>query len=160
MKKQLLAIVIFALVFIFTSARYETPADGRVGFSAPGFVVGDSETEVELQNLRGKYVLVSFWSSTDAASRIANMQYDRMARNHEKLEFVAVNYDPSEAVYKEIVRIDGLDTGAQFHDAEGNASRIYKAYRLDEGFCGMLVSPEGKIVAVNPSNETLESYVG
>lgn len=160
MKKQLLAIVIIASIFIFTSASYETPADSRIGYNAPGFAVENDESAVELQSMRGKYVLVSFWSSTDAESRIANITYDRMARNHKELSFVAVNYDPSEAVYGEIVKIDNLRVGAQFHDSEGSASKIYKAYRLDEGYCAMLISPEGKIVAINPSEETIETYIG
>ena len=160
MKKQLLLIVIAAFIFIFTSARYETPADSRIGYTAPGFSVEKDGNKVELQKLRGAYVLVSFWSSTDAESRIATIAYDRLARNHAEMEFVAVNYDPSAAVYDEIVKIDNLAAESQFRDAEGSASSIYKAYRLNDGFCAMLISPEGKIVAVNPSAEIIENYIG
>lgn len=160
MKKQLFLIVILAFIFIFTSARYETPADSRIGYAAPGFSVENDESRVELQKLRGNYVLVSFWSSTDAQSRIATIAYDRIARNHEEMEFVAVNYDPSAAVYNEIVKIDNLAAESQFHDAEGSASSIFKAYHLGEGFCAMLISPEGKIVAVNPSAEMIENFIG
>ena len=160
MKKQLLLIVIAAFIFIFTSARYETPADSRIGYTAPGFSVENDGSKVELQKLRGNYVLVSFWSSTDAESRIATIAYDRLARNHAEMEFVAVNYDPSAAVFDEIVKIDALAAESQFRDAEGSASSIYKAYRLEDGYCSMLISPEGKIVAVNPSEETIESYIG
>ena len=88
MKKQLLLIVIAAFIFIFTSARYETPADSRIGYTAPGFSVEKDGNKVELQKLRGAYVLVSFWSSTDAESRIATIAYDRLARNHAEMEFV------------------------------------------------------------------------
>ena len=160
MKKQLLLIVIAAFIFIFTSAQLETPADSRIGYTAPGFSVENDGSKVELQKLRGAFVLVAFWSSTDAESRIATIAYDRLAHNHAEMEFVAVNFDPSAAVYDEIVRIDNLAAESQFRDAEGSASSIYKAYRLEDGYCSMLISPEGKIVAVNPSAETIESYIG
>ena len=160
MKKQLLLIVIAAFIFIFTSARYETPADSRIGYTSPRFSVEKDGNKVELQKLRGAYVLVSFWSSTDAESRIATIAYDRLARNHAEMEFVAVNYDPSAAVYNEIVKNDALAAESQFRDAEGSASGIFKAYNLENGYCAMLISPEGKIVAVNPSAETIENFIG
>lgn len=159
MKKTLLAIVIFVAFFIFTSARYEAPADSRVGHSAPGFVVGEKNATIELQNLRGRYVLVSFWSSTDAGSRIANLQYDRVAKSYKNLEYVAVNYDPSRSVYEEIVKIDSLNTDRQFYDNDGKKSKTYKAYRLDEGFQSVLIAPDGKILAVNPEPEKIYKYV-
>ena len=105
-------------------------------------------------------MLVSFWSSTDAESRIATIAYDRLARNHAEMEFVAVNYDPSAAVFDKIVKIDALAAESQFRDAEGSASGIFKAYNLENGYCAMLISPEGKIVAVNPSAETIENFIG
>ena len=160
MKKQLLLIVIAAFIFIFTSARYETHADSRLGYTAPGFSVEKAANKVELQKLRGAYVLVSFWSSTDAEPRLATIAYDRLARNHAEMEFVAVNYDPSAAVFDEIVKIDALAAESQFRDAEGSASGIFKAYNLENGYCAMLISPEGKIVAVNPSAETIENFIG
>lgn len=159
MKKTLLAIVIIAAFFIFTSARYEAPADSRIGYSAPGFVVGDEGATVELQDFKGKYVLLSFWSSTDAESRIANLQYDRLARSHKNFEYVAVNYDPSVAVYNEIVKIDNLKADSQYHDNDGANSKTYKAYRLGDGFQSLLIAPDGKVIAVNPEPETIDDYV-
>lgn len=160
MKKTLLAIVTFAAFFIFTSARYQAPADSKIGHNAPGFVVSDNDATIELQKLRGRYVLVTFWSSTDAESRIANLQYDRIANNSKKFEYVAINYDPSEAVYEEVVKIDGLSTRQQYRDDDGENSKIYKSYRLGEGFQSLLISPEGKILAVNPEKEDIDKYVG
>lgn len=159
MKKTLLAIVIFAAIFIFTSAGYQAPADSRIGHSAPGFVVSDKDATFELQGLRGRYVLVAFWSSTDAESRIANIRYDRVANNRNDLEYVAVNYDPSEAVFNEIVKNDSLNERKQYHDNGGTDSKIYKSYRLSDGFQSLLISPDGKIIAVNPDPEKIDEYV-
>ena len=160
MKKQLLLIVIAAFIFIFTSARYETPADSRIGYTAPGFSVENDGSKVELQKLRGNYVLVSFWSSHDPDAPIATQAYHLPPRNHPETDILAVNYDPSAAVYNEIVKIDNLAAESQFRDAKGSASSIYKAYNLEKGYCAMLISPEGKIVAVNPSAEIIENYIG
>ena len=153
MKKTLLAALAFASLFVvFASARYATPADSRLGGKAPGFALaeGDSAT-TRLQDYCGKYVLLTFWSSTDPQSRIANIKYDRATRADSTIAYVAINYDPSGAVYSEIVKRDSLAEASQHHDSAGTASRIYKAYGLTDGFTSVLIAPTGRIVAVDPA---------
>ena len=156
MKKTFLAAVtIAAIFFLFTSARYEAPAGDRAGGRAPGFTLIEGDSELSLQDFRGEHVLLTFWSSTDPESRIANLRYDRIARASGAVRHVAINYDPSEAVFGEVVRADALERSSQRRDDGGSRSRIFRAYKLDKGFRTVLIDPDGVVIAVNPTPDQI-----
>ena len=156
MKKFLYAFSVVAAVFFFSSAYSPENAGTRVGSDAAGFAVTNDSNAISLQSLRGSYVLISFWSSTDANSRIANKMYNDVALNDNvQLNYVAVNFDPSENVFDEITNIDKLHKPAQFHVNNGEKSVFFEKYRLDEGYKSYLVNPDGVIIAENPTESDL-----
>lgn len=156
MKKSLITIAGFVLLLIFTSAYRSDAFDAKKGSLAPSFEVSNDDTLVSLQNLKGKFVLLSFWSSADADSRISNIQYDAVARkNNSKLALVAVNYDRNEPIYREIIKRDKLQKNYQFFDQDGLKSKIFERYHLDQGFKSYLINPAGEIIAENPSTSQL-----
>lgn len=154
MNKTLLTIVTLVLLTLFTSAYYATPADSRVGYKAPALVL-DSDNELSpLRQHRGESVLLTFWSSADADSRLDNMRYDRLSRDAAYVH-VSVNLDRSASVFNSIVNIDSLNrlthygTSAEMHDA------IIQSWRLESGYHSFLIDREGVIVAVDPDEKTL-----
>jgi len=152
MKKFLAPVAIIALVTLFMSARYVTPADSRTGFQAPNFTVANAQGALSLQELRGNYTLVTFWSSTDAQSRLANRQYDRLTASTDgHVRHLAVNLDPSEGVFTQLVTLDGLDSNAQYHAQGDEAQHLAQVWRLDSGYNSYLVDPDGTIIAINPN---------
>ena len=156
MKKFLYAFSVVAAVLLFSSAYSPQNAGTRVGSDAAGFAVTNDSNAISLQSLRGSYVLISFWSSTDANSRIANKMYNDFALNDNvQLNYVAVNFDPSENVFDEITNIDKLHKPAQFHVNNGEKSVFFEKYRLDEGYKSYLVNPDGVIIAENPTESDL-----
>ncbi|MGM9804712.1 MAG: TlpA family protein disulfide reductase [Muribaculaceae bacterium] len=158
MKKALLAIVTFAILLIFPSAYSSKTIDSRIGYQAPNFTVSNSDTAVSLQMMRGKYVLLTFWSSDDANSRISNIHYNRVASNNSKVQHLAVNYDRSEKVFDQVTLIDNLLHGTQFHDNQGSESTLHKTYRINEkGYRTVLINPHGEIISENPSDSELAS---
>lgn len=58
MSKSLFTIATLAILLVFTSAYYTTPADGRVGYQAPSLTVDNQAGSISLSQLRGKYVVV------------------------------------------------------------------------------------------------------
>lgn len=160
MKKTLLRIVTACLFFIFLTAYSSNPFRGTVGNVAPNFKVENDLTTVELQKLKGKYVLLSFWNSVDAESRIANIQYDREVRALDGIDFVAVNFDSSFGVYQEILKNDELNAVSQFYEREGSESMLYARYELARGMKALLLDKTGKVVAENPSPEELKGLAG
>lgn len=157
MNKIFLTFAIVGLLTLFTSAYYSAPDDSRIGYKAPALVLGNDDNGLKpLQQHRGENVLVSFWTSADAQSRIDNLKYDRLSK-HDGSSFihVSVNLDRSHSVFNSIVVVDNLDRSSQFATAPDVQQRIISNWRLDEGYHSFLIDRQGKIAAVDPDEEML-----
>jgi len=156
MNKTLLTIATLALLTLFTSAYYSAPADSRIGYKAPSLVLGNSNGLSPLMQHQGENVLLTFWSSSDAESRLANQRYDRLSRQpNVAYNHVSVNLDRSESVFNSIVALDSLDRSAHFNTTVSAQEAIVKSWRLDEGFHTFLLDATGTIVAIDPDAATL-----
>lgn len=163
MKRALAYIAFFVVLGLLIAAYSERVVKADEGFTAPpieGLTRADSST-VSLEGLRGMYVLVNFWNSDNAVSRIAAGEYDRFARSEtsKPLCLLSVNTDVNPQLFREIVRRDHLDEATQFHIADAEMRHRLAPYRLDRGYSSYLVDPQGKIVAVNPSVPALKQYL-
>lgn len=158
-------IVFFAVLLLLGSAATNNAIDGVKGFQAPIFKVERNDSVVSLDDMRGHWVLLQFWSSSDAPSRIAGKQYTAIeqklndGQSAERFHLLSVNMDRSERLFREIVRRDNLNAETQFRAQGEEASKIIDAYRLDNGFQSFLIDPQGKIVATNPDPETVARIV-
>ena len=154
-------IVLFAVLVISVSAYSERVFEAAEGYNAPSMTIENSDTTLSLADMKGRYVIVTFWSSADADSRLRAYRYDEAAKllPQERFCLLSVNFDRSERLFREIVRRDNLNAETQFHAQGEEASRIIDAYRLDNGFQSFLIDPQGKIVATNPDPETVARIV-
>ncbi|MCM1164011.1 MAG: peroxiredoxin family protein [Muribaculaceae bacterium] len=122
---------------------------------------GNAAGTVDISKLKGRYVLVNFWDSHNAVSRIAAGEYDKFLRSHPRLnvKLLSVNTDDNRKLFDEIVKHDGLDGSTQYHISDTRAGGHTPGFQPDEGYASYLLNPEGKVVAVNPSVETLEDIL-
>ena len=152
MNKTLLTIAILGLLTLLTSAYYSAPADSRIGYKAPSLFLGDDNNGLSpLQQHRGENILLTFWKSDDAQSRLDDIRYDRMSRNADgHYIHVSVNLDRSASVYNSIVALDNLDRSTHYTTSLEEQSVVIKNWRLDEGFHTFLLDSQGKIVAADP----------
>ena len=150
MTKSQITLVTLAILLLFTSAYYNTPADGRVGYQAPELLLGNEDDDIHLNAWRGQYVLVTFWASAQPESRIANMRYDRAA-SQLAVKHLSVNLDESERLWKQLVAVDGLAPGGQRHCELSHHSALRRVWRQNGTFCSFLIATDGKIVSKNPS---------
>ncbi len=129
-----------------------------IGRKAPALAITEADREFALDRMRGEYVLLNFWNSTDAASRVAANKYDTWVARHPDADvcLLSVNFDRSEAFFHEIVRRDGMNEELQYHADDSEARQIRKDYALKDGYGTLLINPEGKIIAHNPTPEELE----
>lgn len=157
MNKTLLTIAVLGLLTLFTSAYYSAPADSRIGYKAPALVLGDSNNGLSpLQQHRGSNVLLTFWSSADAQSRLDNMHYDRLSRDAgERYTHVSVNMDRSISVFNNVIALDNLDRSAQFFSSLETQDEIIKNWRLEEAYHTFLLDASGMIIAIDPDEKTL-----
>ena len=144
----------------------DKPTGGlNVGDIAPDFKIQSMSTGqplAELSDMKGKYVLLSFWASYDAHSRMQNASLSnvlRSASRNENVEMVSVSFDEYQSIFKETVRKDQIVTPTCFVETEGESSGLFKKYRLNCGFTNYLLDENGVIIAKNISAAELSAYL-
>lgn len=159
-------IFVVLLVSSLTSfVSKDKPTGGlNVGDIAPDFEIqsmSDEQLKNELSNMKGKYVLLSFWASYDAQSRMQNASLSNALRTatHQNVEMVSVSFDEYRSVFEETIRKDQIVTPVCFVETEGENSDLYKQYRLGRGFTNYLLDDNGVIIAKNISAAELSSYL-
>ncbi len=109
----------------------------------------------------GKYLLLSFWASYDAQSRMLNASLSNALRKsaRDNVEMVSVSFDTYRSVFEETVRKDRIVTPACFVETAGENSELYKDFGLHKGFGNYLLDDAGVIVAKNISATELSAYL-
>ena len=114
---------------------------------------------LDLTDLKGKYVLLSFWASYDAQSRMQNASLSNALRStSQDVEMVSVSFDEYQSVFKETIRKDQIVTPTCFVETKGESSGLFKKYRLNRGFTNYLLDGNGVIIAKNISAAELSAY--
>ena len=144
----------------------DKPTGGlNVGDIAPDFKIQSmsaGQPLAELSDMKGKYVLLSFWASYDAHSRMQNASLSnvlRSASRNENVEMVSVSFDEYQSIFKETVRKDQIVTPTCFVETKGESSGLFKKYRLGRGFTNYLLDENGVIIAKIISAAELSAYL-
>ncbi len=161
-------IFVVLLVSSLTSFVNKPTRGLDVGDMAPDFeipamsVAGQPSTE--LSDLRGRYVLLSFWASYDASSRRLNAELSNVLRsesyaNDTKVEMVSVSFDEYASIFRETIRRDQIVAPLCFAETEGESSSLFAKYRLKRGFTNYLLNEDGIIIAKNMTSADLKAYL-
>ena len=160
---------IFVVLLISSLTSFvekDKPTGGlNVGDVAPDFKIETMSTEQSTQNLsrmKGKYVLLSFWASYDAQSRMQNASLSNALRStslNNNVEMVSVSFDEYQSIFEETIRKDQIVTPTCFVETKGESSGIFKKYRLGRGFTNYLLDDNGVIIAKNISAAELSAYL-
>ena len=158
--------VVLLICSLTSFVEKDKPTGGlNVGDIAPDFKIQSMSTGqplAELSDMKGKYVLLSFWASYDAHSRMQNASLSnvlRSASRNENVEMVSVSFDEYQSIFKETVRKDQIVTPTCFVETEGESSGLFKKYRLNCGFTNYLLDENGVIIAKNISAAELSAYL-
>ena len=157
---------IFVVLLISSLTSFvekDKPTGGlNVGDVAPDFTIestSDAQYNFDLTDLKGKYVLLSFWASYDAQSRMQNASLSNALRStSQDVEMVSVSFDEYQSVFQETIRKDQIVTPTCFVETEGEDSGLFKKYRLNRGFTNYLLDGNGVIIAKNISAAELSAY--
>jgi hypothetical protein len=146
----------------------DRPVTGlSVGEHAPDFVISSDASDAlnpvqkRLSGLHGNCVLVNFWASYDAPSRIRNIELSRALAKSDaqnQVEYVSVSFDEYESIFRETVRKDGI-VGTNMVDTAGEKSKLFRKYELKGGLTNYLLDENGMIIAKNISVAELSSYL-
>lgn len=159
MKKAIMLIATFALVVVILTAFAGKPTAPVKGYLAPELSMKNDSTDFTIENYRGQYLLVTFWSSSDAGSRIRCNEYTNAATSNEELSHIGINFDSSENLFNEYVKRDNLQASSQYHVTGNQAMTIIDNYHLDRGLHSFMIDPQGIIVAVDPDTKTLNNLL-
>ena len=159
---------IFVVLLISSLTSFvekDKPTGGlNVGDIAPDFKIKTMSTEQQpIQNLskmKGKYVLLSFWASYDAQSRMQNVSLNNALRSDApNVKMVSISFDEYRSVFEETIRKDQIVTPTCFVETKGEDSGLFKKYRLNRGFTNYLLDGNGVIIAKNISAAELSARV-
>ena len=151
MKKFVCLLITLCVVLVFTSSRTTISNDSRVGTKAANFSIGNEENVVELDQYRGKFVVLNMWTSADAITRIENIELNKIARNSEKIVHMGVNFDRSKALFREVVGLDSLEVSSQYFCELQDRPSFEKRWGSLDNPCTFLINQKGVIIAVNPT---------
>lgn len=116
---------------------------------------------VILSSLKGKYVLVSFWSAQSKECIAENLQLKDLYRKYSKkgFEIYQINLDENEADWRAAVRFDELPWISTREEDPRNPlfARLFNVKTLPSNF---LFDRKGEIIAVNLHGKSLDLKLG
>jgi peroxiredoxin len=131
------------------------------GENSPNITLPDPDGKmISLSSLRGKYVLLHFWSSADRGSRIMNpVLVELYQKYHAKgFEIYQVSVDTNRYDWINAIDQDGLNW-ANVGDMEGSRIAI-TTYNVTELPFNYLLNREGVIVGKNMAGSALDKLLG
>ena len=157
---------IFVVVLLLSLTAFidkNQPTSGlSVGNIAPNFTLRryNSEETTDLKALKGKYVLLNFWASYDADSRVKNALLSHEMENLSQcVTMVSVSFDEYASIFDETIKQDQIENAYCMVDTSGEASSLFDLYHLNKGFKNYLLDEKGQIIATNITAKELSQYL-
>ncbi len=144
-----------ALQMLKTSASGTGPKAGEI---APDFVSSQPDgSALALSDLRGRYVLLSFWASWSEPSRIENARLARLGKRFggNAFSIVQLALDDDREDWLSAIEEDAVPA-LQLSDLQRWACPAVELYRLERIPSNLLIDPEGRIVASDLFGKELE----
>ena len=117
-------------------------------------------TEVNLNSLDGKFIILSFWASQDVNSRKQNKTLKNIYKKYKNkgLEIYQVSIDQDEKLWKKAIKEDGLNW-INVCDLENGSGLAVRNFNVQQIPANYLISQKGEIVGKNLYGIALEEKV-
>ena len=112
---------------------------------------------VTLSSLKGKYVLLTFWSAGSRECIVENLQLKEFYKNYKKkgFEIYQINLDQDESTWKNAVKFDELPWISTREDDPSNPKNAL-LYNVKSVPVNYLYDPKGNIIASNLHGKSLQ----
>ncbi len=159
--------LISSILFLSYVKNSHKPAIGlNIGDKVPVFSEEQfAELEISKDEIEGKMVLINFWASYDAPSRIENFHKKMILNKYEKKSFynseglviISISLDRFKAPYFRSIERDELDNFYHVCDFEGKDSKWAKTFSINDEFVSFLVDGDGRVVEKSNDLNKIES---
>ena len=130
------------------------------GTNTPDIVLPNSSgKEVALSSLKGKIVLIQFWSAKDRTSRIQNLALTELYRKYKSkgVEVYQVSIDTDRTAWLTAIEQDGL-SWINVGDMKGSITSLH-TYNVQEVPFNYILDREGQIVERNLQGPDLDQAI-
>lgn len=120
---------------------------------------------IKLSSFKGKYLLLDFWASWCGPCRKENPELKKLYTKYGNtmVEFLSISIDTDKSKWLEAVQQDGLVWPQLIDDVEpgkpGWYGKLFTNYRGDSVPLSFLITPEGRIMEINPVKQKLVSFL-
>ncbi|ABG60467.1 redoxin domain-containing protein [Cytophaga hutchinsonii] len=156
--KHLIAIWLLLFCFFFSSAE-NTQTQLAIGDKAPDFTVQDqSGKPLSLSSLRGKIVLINFWTASCEPCRLNHPDLYRIYNTYKSygFEVLSVSLDTKKETWVNALKMDRINWPNNGIDLQGWNSKVVSLYGLKSTPGSFLISEEGNILQINQDKIALE----
>ena len=161
--KWFFVVLVFSSLISLSFSKESVPTEKLTsGDKLPELRLCEDMQSLNMHAPSNGFLLLSFWASYDAQSRMQNVSLSnvlRSASRNDNVEMVSVSFDEYQSIFKETVRKDQIVTPTCFVETKGESSGLFKKYRLGRGFTNYLLDENGVIIAKNISAAELSAYL-
>ncbi len=160
-------IFLAGLVFLSFFNGHSEPTTGlKVGNKIP-IIQSDllDGSKFNLSSLKGKMVLIDFWASYDAPSRLDNFRKKMILDQYRNSNFfnaqglviLSVSLDRFKSPLNQSILRDELEVFLHICDFKGRQSDLAQTFSVQKHFTNYLIDGEGRVVASSSGLEQIES---
>ncbi len=140
---------LFILIFVFLSANANAENTLLIGDIPPNYLGKDSDgNEVNLENHKGKIVVISFWASwcSPCLKELPILEKIQNKVGTDKVKVIAINFKESRKQYKQIKKALSNLKLTLTHDKRGSIGRKFGVESIPNLF---IIGKDGKLVFHN-----------
>ncbi len=126
----------------------------EIGHEAPSLTLSSSSSQ-SLNFLKGKRVVVNFWSASDAASRLANLRMSQLASasSSDATAYVSICIDKDPSLANEIMKVDHISDKVISLGSADIAPEVISDYQTAKGCRSFAIDSYGNLEAIAAASE-------
>ena len=148
-------------IFFIIANTFIVNAQIKVGDKLPAIKLKSSRnSDVNLTSFQGKYILIDFWASWCGPCRLGNKKLVKLYSeiSPDKIEIIGISIDTDANKWLKAIEKDKIKF-TQLIDSKGFDSNTAVLFGVEELPSKFLFSPEGILIATNPTEEEITKLI-